>query len=518
MKIVTKRILACLLLFSIVIGFASPVRAQEASNAAAEISSTSIVTDHSGFVSISRLFNNKLWEYDVTDETAHLTLEYKEGIGSLYLSFLYAYGPYSIINNDTGAVYTAGTDLFIHEFVDLTDCFGAAPSSVTISFENGPARLNDLDVFTEGEVPSSVQKWEHPKDGEIDLILFATHSDDDQLFFAGLLPYYAVERGYEVLVVYLTDHHNTAGFRVHEILAGLWAVGVKTYPILGNFEDFGDATTLETAFAKFEKLGHSRDEMTEFVVEQLRRFKPMVAVGHDFKGEYGHAQHLVYAQLVADAVERSNDAEFSPETAQQYGLWDVPKTYIHLYKENQIVMDWDQPMANFDGMTPFEVSKTLGFAAHASQQKGWGWYYEGKDSATEIEKYSPCEYGLYRSTVGEDLEKNDMFENLNSHGELKQIEEEKTQEAARLEAERLAEDARLAEEARLEQERQLQTEAPPTEQETAAAATQTSSVPLPEPAVPQKAADNTIMIWLGVEAALVLILIVLIVLRSRRQK
>ena len=28
------------------------------------------------------------------------------------------------------------------------------------------------------------------------------------------------------------------------------------------------------------------------------------------------------------------------------------------------------------------------------------------------EKYSPCEFGLYRSLVGEDVNKNDMFENL----------------------------------------------------------------------------------------------------------
>ena len=27
-------------------------------------------------------------------------------------------------------------------------------------------------------------------------------------------------------------------------------------------------------------------------------------------------------------------------------------------------------------------------------------------------KYSPCKYGLFRSTVGEDVEKNEFFENL----------------------------------------------------------------------------------------------------------
>ena len=33
-------------------------------------------------------------------------------------------------------------------------------------------------------------------------------------------------------------------------------------------------------------------------------------------------------------------------------------------------------------------------------------------SATQIKTYSPCEYGLYYSAVGEDKEKNNMFENV----------------------------------------------------------------------------------------------------------
>ena len=510
MKHTLKRIALLLFAVAIVLSCPFPAQAEEAPQAR-EISGTHLITDHSGIPSLSRLFDGKLWENGKTADSAYLTLEYAEGMGSLYLQFMNPYGAYTVTNNDTGAVYTAGTDLFIHEFVDLVACFGAAPKSVTIAFENGPAQFHELDVYTAGQVPDSVQKWEHPEEGKIDLMLFATHSDDDQLFFAGLLPYYAVERGYETLAVYLTDHNNTAPGRRHEVLNGLWAVGVRNYPILGSFPDFGDARDLEEGFRKFEARGHSREDMTGFVVEQLRRFKPSVAVGHDFNGEYGHTQHKVYAQLLADAVAVSSDPAQHPESAEKYGTWDVPKTYIHLYKENQILMDWDQPMENFDSMTPFEVTKKLGFSMHNSQQKGWAWYFDGMKTATQIKKYSPCQYGLYRTTVGEDAAKNDMFENLTNHTEQARIEEQ--------EAERLAES--------------LAATQPPTEAPTAAvtepAAEATTEPPetqpasLPTEAVPITPTQDTetepsLTFWLIAEGVLAVALVGILLLRRRKNR
>lgn len=81
-------------------------------------------------------------------------------------------------------------------------------AEITLTFDNGPVTINEIVAYTPGQVPDTVQKREAPKEDGTDLILFSTHSDDEQLFFAGLLPYYAAELDYEVLVVYLTDHHN----------------------------------------------------------------------------------------------------------------------------------------------------------------------------------------------------------------------------------------------------------------------------------------------------------------------
>ncbi len=448
----TKSLLAAALTLLLLFSLFPPCCVSAVSDPAEDISGKDLVTEYSGFPSLYALFDNVVTDGWKTQETASITIRHEGGIGSLYLTFGSASGLYTVTNNDTGAEYTAGEFGFVHEFLDLQEIFGTAPVSVTLFFDQGAIWLYELDVFSPGQVPDTVQKWEAPKADETDLVLFATHGDDDQLFFAGILPYYAVERGYQVQVVYLTDHHNSARFRIHEMLNGLWAVGIRTYPVFGPYEDFGDARTAEEAFKTFRNQGWTREQMTGFVVEQLRRFKPMVAVGHDLKGEYGHAQHRVYAQLLIDAVEISNDASRYPDTAEKYGTWDVPKTYLHLYENNPITMDWDQPMENFNGMTPYEVTRDLGFGAHASQKNGWGWYFIGSDTAAEIRNYSPCNYGLYRSTVGEDVAKNDFFENLLSHTEQLQLEEEARQEAERLKAEEEArkaaeEEARKAAEA-----------------------------------------------------------------------
>ena len=158
----------------------------------------------------------------------------------------------------------------------------------------------------------------------------------------------------------------------------------------------------------------------------------------------------------------------------KHSVLGVPKAYLHLYQENPIVMDWDQPLESFGGMTAFRVTKELGFACHVSQYYDFAWYISGAYKATDISQFSPCEYGLYRSTVGPDVAKNDLFENVKSHvqtqadaeaarlaaeEEAKRLEEERlaAEEAARQEAQRLEEE-RLAQEAKelAEEEARLQ--------------------------------------------------------------
>lgn len=426
---------------------------------AENISGKKLMEKQKGFSSVNMLFDGRTKEPVRFREDAYITLSHDEGIGSLYLVFDIEYGEYTVTDPDTQQVYVAGTHQLLHEFLDLEQIFGYTPARVTISFENGEGKLNEISAFTAGQTPDSVQKWQLPAEGETDIVLFSTHGDDEQLFFAGLLPYYAAERGSQVQVVYMTDHRNMTNRRSHEMLDGLWAVGVKTYPVFGTFGDYNTSSASE-AYQRYRQKGISESDILGFVVEQIRRFRPKVAVGHDLNGEYGHGMHMVYAENLCKAAEISMDPEAFPESAQEYGTWDVPKTYLHLYPENQIRMDWDQPLESFDGMTAYEVTKKLGFPSHASQQTYYSWYFSGKKTAAEISLYSPCDFGLYRSTVGEDVQKNDFLENVTTYAEDAILEQQLKEEAARRAEEEAARLAAEEEKRRQEAAAAQQTEIP----------------------------------------------------------
>lgn len=349
-----------------------------------------------------------------------ISFEHEDGISSMYLIFDF---PCSFVVRDaqTGQCYTERNQGYLHVFSDVEEKLGYKPKRIDLLFPES-VWFAEAQFFSSGEVPAAVQKWQQPHNGSADIVLFSTHGDDEHLYFAGLLPYYGAERKLNVQVVYMTNHGNLDGsIRQHEMLNGLWAVGIRAYPVFGEFPDF-KIMDRDGTYEEYGNMGFSRDTLLHFVVENVRRFKPLVAVGHDLAGEYGHGMHMVYSDLLTQAVEISADPQAFPELAERYGVWDVPKTYLHLYPENEIVMDWDQPLASFDGMTAFEVTQAYGFPCHISQQYALytDWLYNNGNItlATQIGEWSPCLFGLYRSTVGEDVQKNDFMENLTSHGEI----------------------------------------------------------------------------------------------------
>lgn len=347
----------------------------------------------------------------------------EEEIGGVYIMWNKIPGEWTYAC--AGTEYTGGEDRFLHEYVEL----GQPTDELVLRMPQGGAQITDIYVFGRGEPPDWVQRW-RPSCEEADILLFSTHADDEHLFFAGLLPYYASVRGAEVQVAYLTQHWSTAS-RPHEQLDGLWAVGIRNYPVIADFPDdgrsFGSASEkTEDILARARRV-YDEEEWIEFQTEQIRRFKPLVIVGHDLNGEYGHGAHMLNAAALAQAVQKAADADYAPESAEKYGVWDTPKTYLHLYEQNQITIDYDTPYQSLGGMTPFEVSK-LGYARHLSQQ--WTWFTDWMDEprAADIETYSPCRFGLYRSTVGPDVYQNDLLENIVPRGsaELPQTEQPQT--------------------------------------------------------------------------------------------
>ena len=319
-----------------------------------------------------------------------------------------------------------GTEGYLHEYLDIEKLIGHSKELELIY--NDTVKIGEIYVLSNGELPDDIEVWNNPCK-EADLMLLSTHSDDEQLFFAGLMPTY-VARGACVQVVYFTNHNDNPK-RLHEQIHGLYKVGIRNYPIIGFIPD-AYSTNLNGAMTNMNKAGYKEDDAIKFEVEMIRRFKPQVVVGHDELGEYSHGQHILNTYILEKAILLTNDETYDIASKDKYGLWDTPKTYLHLYKDNKIVLDYDTPLEYFNGKTAYEVSKE-GYKEHHSQQYTWftkwltGVNSKGEGTpykkASEIKAvkspisgvvstFSPCEYGLYRTLVGEDVNKNDMFENL----------------------------------------------------------------------------------------------------------
>ena len=266
--------------------------------------------------------------------------------------------------------------------------------SVRITAQKGKLELCEVIALTPGEAPPHIQIWRDPPE-KVDLMLFSTHPDDEVLWFGGLLPRYAGEEKKDVLVINAVYAHY---YRRQELLAALWTCGVDIYPVMLGYPNQQDS--VDEVIREWEvKNRRPKDKM----VALIRQYKPDIVVLHDVDGEYGHTAHIAYSWLGQQGVTRAADAAEHAESAKEWGVWDVPKTYIHLWGENQLRMDWHQPLTAFEGKTGLEVAAEA-FACHVTQQERW--------RVEDGGEWDNALFGLWRSNVGPDVEKNDLFENI----------------------------------------------------------------------------------------------------------
>ncbi len=315
-------------------------------------------------------------------------IESKEPVSSIYVMFNKPPQMWQIMYDNQQS--PCGKYGFMHELIE----FDTSQTSLELTFEQN-TEICDIYLFSKGELPKFVEKWEPPYE-DADMLLLPTHADDEHIFFGGIMPYYAGQLNKKVQVAYLTNHYGE-WYRPHELLAGLWHVGIKAYPIIPKFNDYY-SQSLEHA-----KTLYDTNAMLEYQVKLLRRFKPEVVIGHDINGEYGHGVHMLNTNLLKQALELCNDKNAMPDSAMEYGTFNVPKTYLHLYDKNQLVMDVDFSLSHFDDKTAYEMA-VEGFAKHKSQTKSFTVEKKGK--------YDCRKFGLYRSTVGEDVIHKDFFENI----------------------------------------------------------------------------------------------------------
>ena len=316
----------------------------------------------------------------------------EEDISAVYVQFFYFPAPLEVYAGTGGAWTLVGKldGRYLTEYVPLPEgtrqvrLVNSTPDRVDVA---------EITLFGAGEKPAYVPQWEEP--AKADLMLVATHPDDELLWFGGLLPTYAGEKDLAVQVTYLVP---SIGYRRLELLDGLWHCGVETYPLFLEIPD-KRAPNLSAQYKLWNK-----NYVLGKVVEAIRRVQPEVIVTQDERGEYGHGGHRVCADICKLAITAAADASVHPASAKQYGVWQAKKLYLHLYKENQLRMDWRVPLAAFQGQDGLTVA-TQALACHVSQtNNGWA-MEEGGPYDNEL-------FGLYFTTVGEDVNKDDFMENI----------------------------------------------------------------------------------------------------------
>lgn len=319
-------------------------------------------------------------------------------IAGLYVCFGNMPESWEIQTSDDGKDwFTAvpGDTRFLHAYVALPQPAQYVRLAVT-SEKKTALRINDLFVLSEGDLPDWVQVWQ-PTEEKADILFLSTHPDDELIFFGGAIPTYAVEQQRKVVVAYFTRSNTT---RSSELLNGLWHMGVRTYPVIGNFKD-SYAKNLKAAY----KSAGGKGKVNEWIVGLYRQYKPEVVVTQDTNGEYGHKQHMMIADAAQNCIAlAANEDEFTASTIA-YGTWQVKKLYLHLYPENQITFDWTVPLKSMNGATGIELAEEA-YTLHKTQASS------GMSVTETGTKYDNRVFGLAFTTVGEDVRKDDFLENI----------------------------------------------------------------------------------------------------------
>lgn len=292
--------------------------------------------------------------------------------------------------SEIGVIDEENPDGMIHFYHEVD----ASARRLVVSTADEDKALCEVRVYEKNYVSEVVQQWEELPE-KLDLLVVSAHQDDEMLFFGGTIPYYSMH-GKEVGVVYMA---NCSRLRYAEAMDGLWSCGLKYHPVFVGFRDRRMDSYDETVDL------WGMETTVNTLVDLIRKYRPDVIVTHDVNGEYGHNQHKVTCAAVQSAVTQAGDPAVSPDSAAAYGTWTPKKLYIHLYNQNEIFMEiYDEPVAELGGMTMTQIA-TIGYSKHVSQQD----YFSMENHGV---RYDNRKYGLAFTTVGEDTEKKDFFENI----------------------------------------------------------------------------------------------------------
>ena len=164
------------------------------------------------------------------DNTLTITpADANDRIYGLYITWAARPGEWTLTYD--GGTKKCGRNAFLHEYVEIPE--GTASAVIELSQKE---KICNIDAYSAGTLPDDVQVWE-PECARADMLVLSTHADDEILFLGGVLAQYAGEDKLDVQVVYFSNYFGGTVIREHEKLDGLWELGVRHYPVNGDFPD-----------------------------------------------------------------------------------------------------------------------------------------------------------------------------------------------------------------------------------------------------------------------------------------
>lgn len=304
---------------------------------------------------------------------AEVTIAPERAAGVLVLSWYTVPQSYTVTQTDaSGAVLSeeTKTDGMLRGVVSLD----AACKGISVAVSSDCA-LGDVAAYAAG-ANGIVTRAFQPTPVQADLLIITAEPGMEFDEFGALIPTYALERGMKVAVLYVSDYGKRE--RAMEALDGLCEAGYDAYPIFGGFTcDNYDSYHMAT-------IGFDREILTDYLKVQIALLNPKVIVTHSLADSSGARR------LTGECV--MNAARASAGVSKCY-------TFGSAESATPTVIDMSTPLNAYDGRTAAEVAQSA-YDRHLSRQV----------FGREIDLTSG--YTLSYSNVGDDRQKNDLFENI----------------------------------------------------------------------------------------------------------
>lgn len=213
------------------------------------------------------------------------------------------------------------------------------------------------------------------------VLYFAAHPDDEN---TRLIAYLSKGRNVETAYFSLTrgdGGQNLIGdekgellgmIRTQELLEARREDGGTQY--FSRAIDFGYSKSAEETYKHWDK-----QVLLEDAVRVIRKFKPDVIVTRfPPDSRAGHGHHTVSAMIAAEAFDLAADPNQFPETAKEFGAWQVEKLYwnesswwnktIHEHKEEYTTTNFGQ----FDPVLGVSYAEIASVSRSQHQSQGFG--------------------------------------------------------------------------------------------------------------------------------------------------